>query len=122
MIRYKVVTKDDYSLCIRKPMLRLKYLKGTVVTAKEGTPGVLVFETKKNAQSFKSNVGVRFSKIKKVRAIGRAQKLGYRLNTHYINSTLRTFKSFLNHLKGYSGCCYIWPHGTLAYKSVEVLD
>jgi len=116
--RYSSFTKGSgrYS-AFAQGKYELEYLVGTIVRSVEGTFGVSVFKTKRQAESFRS--GRTFLKVIHVRPIGRGKTIRI-LSSNISELGLMDFyiKKEHNTTKGFR----IAPPGTISYPAVEVLD
>ena len=109
-IRYKVV-RNRTSLFTNGKYL-LAYLPGNIVTAPEGTLGIMTFKTRRQAEdfSFKSD-----AEIIRVRGIGRGK-----VPAKVCNGT-REFALDAFYFGGVIGKSAP-PDGTICYQSIEVLS
>jgi len=120
MIRYKVIRLVGLGdglkrfSCYADGIFRKEYIEGSTVTANKGTDGLYVFDLKKNAVKFIEGREGYFTIIK-VRTIGRGKKI--------LNMCANQRESFLIEFWKHSPSFKISaPKGTLAYKSVKVLE
>ena len=90
------------------------YSKGATVRAREGTLGVAVFKTKKQAEAFQGKIGTHY-KIISVLPIGRKKTVEYICNAQ----SERSLDFFYNEKLGAN---LVPPPGTIFYPAVEVLE
>ena len=115
MIRWKVLNEYKRS-CYARGEFSLIYEKGTIVNAKAGTLGIMVFKTKTEAKLFKKGRGFRTFHIIKVNSIGRG-KVPSSISHHILETSIRSFYK-ASSVENSSDP----PKGTICYKSVEVLE
>lgn len=137
-IRWKVVGKGRKS-CIACGELKMTYPKG-VVKAFDGTPGVMVFKTRKQAIewlgecAFNGNENLKVLKVR-TWSRGRRPKMLLNAGSHSLYRVRRYLKDLFD---GFSRATIesdstVWvdnwhvglwpvPPGTLCYKEVEVLE
>ena len=123
-IRYKVVkTKTRCSAMINgNSHFARKYQNGTIVTAEEGTIGILTFKTKRSAEIWASYFnGPNFFyeiprlTVIKVETIGK----GKTINFVSIGITTEELEDYYNELTDTDN---IAPDNTIAYPAVLVLE
>lgn len=122
MIKYKVVNNTNDSAVMSGGKYSLHYKVGTIVTAREETLGVMVFDTHHNALKFLGQRGQPNPpfKIIKVKPIGR----GVRIKTVSLWSSEAGLLNYYKHHNSPS-IAYLSapaPPGTICYKSVEVIS
>ena len=135
--KWKVVTKDRKSARTEDPRYIRKYLKNTTVKAQEGSLGLMVFETKKQAKNF--SIRLSESRVLEVMPIGRPKRptvLAHRdhFNLFYKHKRRFTIKKIIEQLQTSMGgrldyevnnhFIMLWPvpEGTVCYPSVKVLE
>lgn len=124
-IRYKVVNLDRSSLIsdtLPREMCRI-YLKGSIVESYPHSPGIMVFKTRKRAESYIYGFMNHYL-ILKVKPIGKGKK---------IKNILVLDRNFSDELQKYEYAYYVnkkyinqhmteAPYETYDYPAVEVLD
>lgn len=117
--KYKVTSKNEKSVIVNpRSSYSLDYIRGQVTEAKEGTLGIMVFDTKRDALDWVSSF--LFKKrtfiIKRVIPLSRGKR-----ENIYICSSIKTER--LNEFYKY-GSNRVWvpPPGTACYKKVLVVD
>ena len=133
-VRWKVVTKDRESFLnvhLRKKAFKyvnlgwsLKYEKGEVVTPVEGSVGIFVFKTKREAENYRCKVNYFDSLITiKVNGIGRGIHREVSSSLHAIAITLDLLieGKFQRYKEALRGDRFSPVVSVLTYKQVEVL-
>ena len=120
MIRYRLrkIGMDWQFSLYTEGKYKLKYMKGEITIAPEGTLGIFCFETSANAERFRRN-SVASLQIYRVEAIGRGRKqteiselLGEeRLDEFYQDRSRRTNVS-----------TFLTAPGLICYAKVKVLE
>ena len=100
-----------------KGKYELEYPVGTIVRCVEGTFGVSVFKTKRQAESFRSRRT--FLKVIRVCPIGRGKTIRI-LSSHISELGLKNF--YIKKEYTSRGDGRIAPSGTIFYPAVKVLD
>ncbi len=135
MIRYKVVKLYFVNRlsCYAKGNYQLEYRKNTIVTAKEGTLGIAVFERKYQAKDFlkKEFSPHNVFEIIRVHSIGRGKRYHFACNTqeseslsnfyHMYKNNLDIFLEPSSNLRNSVHVLQI-PDGTIFYQQVKVLE
>ncbi len=120
--RWKVVKKSNRNSIIidnRSPYC-LTYLPDTIVTAPQGTIGIMTFETKHQAESW---WGTRYDNylIIKVIPMGRGRR-PERISIEVVTRMLRRFYNKDEDKFSYGVPTMSPPEGTLCYPAVQVID
>jgi len=131
MIRYKVVRQNfghRYS-CYAVGRYRLSYRKNTIITAKEGTLGIAVFERIHQAKKFIAEEWGRSYIIIRVSSIGRGKRYRFactlqdeqNLDIFYGRHTKNLSALLKVNISEY-GSLLQCPPGTIFYQQVKVLE
>uniref|UniRef100_A0A6M3JIJ6 Uncharacterized protein n=1 Tax=viral metagenome TaxID=1070528 RepID=A0A6M3JIJ6_9ZZZZ len=115
--RWKVIMTDSRESAFAEGKFSLKYIKGNITKAKKETLGIMVFDTKRNAEAFlHCSIYCRGQKIIRVLPIGNGKRPKYIAE----NCSALGIQRFYNPLKVIFGG--VPPNGTICYSAVRVMD
>lgn len=117
MIRYKVVKYHDRTSAFATGDYEITYYKGKIISKPEGSLGIFVFKTLKEAVDFDDFYCCFDSRILKVRTFGRG-KTPKKIAGGMLRDTINWFYNDPN-VKFQRK---IPPRGTVCYDKIEVLE
>jgi len=119
-IAYKVVVKNNRTSILTQGKYKLTYNKGEIVNSVPGSLGIMVFDSKMDADRYLNTKRI----LIKVRPIGERKVPLYVCEnpSKYENRLENYYKKGKDKQSTYESGMYLPPSGTSCYPSVEVLD